>query len=67
MNEKIMELAKRCQNNDGTVVWEKFAELIVQECIDAVRAEGGKYLHKSAGEAQSGWFIDAIRERMGVE
>ena len=36
MNERIKELAKQCQNNDGTVEWQSFAELIVRECIEQI-------------------------------
>ena len=74
MNEKIKELAKQCQNNDGTVVWEKFAELIVRECIDKIETHRIPVGNSAAGEMACEWTYtalkeirDEIKEHFGVE
>lgn len=81
MNKKIKKLAKKaglshapstvpdmCDLYDGAdFELEKFAELIVKECIKAVKEEGKTYAIKEAGEAQSEWFADAIRKHFGIK
>jgi hypothetical protein len=75
MNERIKELAKQAMveyphEMGGKYMGfskDKFAELIVKECIDAVLTEGQSYAIKSAGEHQSKWFANAIKKHFGVE
>ena len=50
----------------GTVAG-KFAELIVQECIQAIQNEGQTYEHIDAGEFQANNFSQAVRQHFGVE
>ena len=66
MNERILELARQVWPDPNTshVNHEKFAELIVQECIDIISPytvrmsrPGEKYLHP----------IQEIRKNFGVE
>ena len=72
MNERIKQLAEQCYEHDqswtgvGRRIFnkEKFAELIVQDCIDIISPytirmsrTGGEYLHP----------ILEIREHFGVE
>ena len=55
MNERIRQLAEQCEsfgswdNKTYSFDQEKFAELIVQECIGVV--EGGRFLHDQAPTA----------------
>ena len=62
MNERIKKLAEQCQLKsygingellDVDFDEEKFAELIVQECIQAIQNEGQTYEHLDAGEFQA--------------
>jgi hypothetical protein len=46
---------------------EKFAELIVRECAQAMMDYGKTYAHPSAGEYQSNEFSKVIKEHFGVE
>jgi hypothetical protein len=46
---------------------EKFAELIVQECVHACINEGKTYEVKSAGEYASNLYVTAIKKHFGVE
>ena len=66
MNQRILELARQVWPDPNTshVNHEKFAELIVQECIDIISPytvrmsrPGEKYLHP----------IQEIRKNFGVE
>jgi hypothetical protein len=60
MNERIKELAERCWDTrlDGRHFdIEQFAELIVQECIDAVYDDG----------QDAEYYQDRIKRRFGVE
>ena len=45
---------------------EKFAELIVLECVQACINKGKIYEVKSAGEYQSAIFADAIKQHFGI-
>jgi hypothetical protein len=71
MNERIKELVVEADlhgDSYGRVAnAEKFAELIVQECCEAVYAKGETYAILSAGKAQSGWFADVIEKHFGVK
>jgi hypothetical protein len=57
MNERIKTLERQCWNNQTNHVdTEKFARLIVAECIDA------------ASEAQADYYIiENIKSRLGAE
>lgn len=76
MNERIKELAKQAtdieygvDNGFDRVTFdkEKFAELIVKECIDTMYKHGEAYAHPSAGFYQAKTFSEAIMEHFGVE
>jgi len=45
---------------------EKFAELIVEECVQACINKGKTYEVKLAGEYQSAIFADAIKQHFGI-
>ena len=76
MNERIKELMKEA-NKDitlGKPFWsaleefsEKFAELIVQECVQACINEGKTFEVESAGEYSSNLYATAIKKHFGVE
>jgi hypothetical protein len=65
MNERILAMAKECGlcDEDGDFygaknsAHEKFAELIVQECIDAVYDDG----------QDAEYYQDRIKRRFGIE
>jgi hypothetical protein len=70
MNERIRELVRQAHNEDdmGIVMFseEKFAELIVQECIGVV--EGGRFLHDEAPTARfAKECSDAIKRHFGIK
>ena len=46
---------------------QRFAELIVQECIQAIQNEGQTYKHLDAGEFQANNFSQAVKQHFGVE
>jgi len=67
MNERIKKLADDCRTlyRDGSGEYveqfdeEKFAELIVRECLDVVENTNDRYRKE--------YFADKIRQRFGVE
>ena len=68
MNERIAELLKQATSHrtlssgvkyDFTVDQEKFADLIIQECIHAVENTNDRY--------RRDYFAEKIREHFGVE
>ena len=72
MNERIQELLVQSNNalaRDGKIYphigsrsiedWERFAELIVQECIDIVAA-GGEFTSRPK-------LVERLQEHFGVE
>jgi hypothetical protein len=76
MNERIRELIKTkstilfpgtdtvdCEITDI----ERFAELIVRECIDTMYKRGEAYAHPSAGFYQAKTFAEAIMDYFGVK
>ncbi len=72
MNERIKELAAQAWvDNDqldacGYTDLEKFAELIVQECVGVV--EGGRFLHDDAPTARfAKECSSAIKRHFGVK
>ena len=81
MNQRIKQLAEQADDyadtycdtialsysNWNTIRDEKFAELIVKECTNAVYEHGLTYDDVSAGKIQAGWFADAIKQRFGVK
>ena len=57
---------------DGHIGWneqfkEKFAQLIVEECVQAIQNEGQTYKHLDAGEFQANNFSQAVKQHFGVE
>jgi hypothetical protein len=48
-------------------ILEKFAELIVRECIDTMYKRGEAYAHPSAGFYQAKTFAEAIMDYFGVK
>jgi len=79
MNERIRELAEQATTIVDTVNSqgysssyanfdrEKFAELIVRECMQACINMGNEYEIKSAGQYQAEMFAFAIKQHFGVE
>ena len=85
MNERIKELAEQAgitlSQKDYSYYWvesaediEKFAELIVRECIDKIETYRIPVGNSAAGEMACEWTYDAlkeirdeIREHFGVE
>ena len=67
MNERIKELMEQCRYSEFETEYdmEKFAELIVRECIDTIQNES----MNSKDEWEDGLRIaeGAIREHFGVE
>ncbi len=59
MNERLQELARQAgfYANPDVEKFEKFAQLIVQECIDAVYDDG----------QDAEYYQDRIKRRFGVE
>ena len=79
MNERIQELMKQA-GTDTSGKWmgvehaEKFAELIVQECIDKIETHQIPVGNSAAGEMACEWTYaalkeirDEIKEHFGVE
>ncbi len=74
MNEKIKSIALECYNPYGNFDLEKFAELIVQECIDKIETHQIPVGNSAAGEMACEWTYaalkeirDEIKEHFGVE
>jgi hypothetical protein len=78
MNERIKELEKQCliikDDGEGNYTWfdtEKFAELMVKECLDIaleVRGEPAIDTHYVIGyDRACVKMIDGIKEHFGVE
>jgi hypothetical protein len=75
MNERIKQLAVQAgylPDNFGIGHWDmpeckKFAELIIQECVQACINMGNDYEIKSAGQYQAEMFAFAIKQHFGVE
>jgi hypothetical protein len=71
MNERIKELAIQARLLTGwpvgEVEYQKFAELIIQECFQACMNEGASYEEKAAGAYQSNLYVTAIKQHFGVK
>jgi hypothetical protein len=77
MNQRIRELAEQAQKvvgyTDGGYTelkeldQEKFAELIIQDCVATMYKHGEAYAHPSAGFYQARTFSEAILKHFGVE
>ena len=75
MNQRIKKLAEQAgylPDMFGIGHWDmpeckKFAQLIVQECIQAIQNEGQTYEHLDAGEFQANNFSQAVKQHFGVE
>lgn len=72
MNEQIKQLADKAgleliHNQFLTAAQQKFAQLIVRECIQAIQNEGQTYKHLDAGEFQANNFSQAVKQHFGVE
>jgi hypothetical protein len=81
MNERIKSLLDRAEYQVGKQygpdwevyvepsreqILEKFAELIIQECIDTMYKRGETYAYPSAGFYQAKTFSEAIIKHFGV-
>lgn len=72
MNEQIEKLARECFDvaNDGnedeylgtTAGIEKFAELIVRNCVEIVETQRVPIYSSRSGEMAAKWAMDALRE-----
>ena len=73
MNERIKQLAKQAEEyadieyNASDLDWyelkeEKFAELIVRECIDKIETYHIPVGNSAAGEMACEWTYDALKE-----
>ena len=72
MNEQIEKLARECFDvaNDGngdeylgtTAGVEKFAELIVRNCVEIVETQRVPIYSSRSGEMAAKWAMDALRE-----
>ena len=72
MNERIKELITQCETEYSTECepcydMEKFAELLIQQCVQACINEGKTYVMKSAGEYASNLYATAIKKHFGVD
>ena len=75
MNERIRELEAKCWDyGRGIVNTQKFAELIVRECIDKIETHQIPVGNSAAGEMACEWTYtalkeirDEIKEHFGVE
>jgi len=68
MNKRIRELAEQCSSPECFDV-NKFAELIVRECVDIVSKVPNGYLdyRNQIEDAMRADCLQAIREHFGVE
>jgi len=66
MNERIKELLEQAGVKYVTMpkdtVYEKFAELIVKECIDKIETYRIPVGNSSSGELACEWTYDALKE-----
>ena len=67
MNERIFELAEQATvwkdaNHGYTFDKEKFARLIVRECIDKIETHRIPVGNSAAGEMACEWTYDALKE-----
>jgi hypothetical protein len=75
MNERIQQLEKQSYTEvmhemGGTYMAfdkEKFAQLIVRECLQVCMNEGASYEEKAAGAYQSNLYVNAIKKHFGVK
>ena len=65
----LLELKQQAgiQDNPDQEGLDLFAELIVQECVQACINEGKTYEIESAGEHSSNLYATAIKKHFGVE
>ena len=70
MNERIKQLALECYNPYGNFDHEKFAELIIAECISALDKTNKSHVYTSFDEGLVGTTINkskqAIKEHFGI-
>jgi hypothetical protein len=67
MNERIKELAEQAglEYNFDPMLWlkyEKFAELIVRECINKIETHQIPVGNSAAGEMACEWTYDALKQ-----
>ena len=63
MNERIKQLEKQCWNHQSNHLnAEKFAQLIVRECIDKIETYRIPVGNSAAGEMACEWTYDALKE-----
>ena len=69
MNERIKELAKQCwdERPEGQLHFdnEKFAELIVRECIAIIRMNDDETFSEADGRART--ILREVKQHFGVE
>ena len=67
MNERVKELAEQCQHqySEHRIDLEKFAELIVRECIEQLRLV--PYGSDTIEFGEEVPYQDAIKKHFGVE
>ena len=62
MNNRIKQLAIECYNPYSNFDTEKFAKLIIQECIDKIETYRIPVGNSAAGEMACEWTYDALKE-----
>ena len=69
MNERIKELIEQAYDPEyGFIIPEKFAELIVTECVTLIRDMGNPtYINHSDWQVSRNDAMRVIREHFGVE
>ena len=61
MNERIKELALECHSPYGNFDHEKFAILIVKDCIREIETYRVPVGNSAAGEMACEWTLDALK------
>ena len=65
MNERILELAEQCYEDNSTQIdVGKFAELIVKECAQVCNNIDAEY---EGEDVLATWCASAVKEHFGVE
>ena len=62
MNERIKELALECHNPYGNFDHEKFAILIVKDCIREIETYRVPVGNSAAGEMACEWTLAALKD-----
>jgi len=68
MNERIRELAEQAGIFENLYTTEKFAELIIRECLDKIETYRIPVGNSRSGELACEWTYDALKEiRDGIK